>query len=151
MKNILIILILLTIGCNQTETPFETDNIQFCNDSLVAEYFYPNDNEPTYDKKAIKRHFLQNYETQENLKSENGYLTISFIVNCKGHLGKYTVEQMGLDFKPYEFNFEITRQLLELTKQLDKWAVFTSEGIEYDHHRYLTFKIENGEITEITP
>lgn len=86
-------------------------------------------------------------------KKESGYITIRFIVNCKGEAGRFRVIQMDKDYQLTSFSEELVLQLYNITTSLKGWEIFTSENnnYSYDYIRYLTFKIEKGELKDIMP
>lgn len=89
-----------------------------------------------------------------NLKSDknsNGYITIRFVVNCEGKPGMFRVKQMDENYKETVFDKTFTNQLLEFTKSLNEWIPKEYLGIKINYYQYLTFKIENGKVSEILP
>jgi len=126
-----------------------SDEFELCNTSLHP-YYYP---ELKYegDFYAIKKHFKEYY--QPVLASDNsGIIRIRFQVNCKGESGNYNIETYDFNFKITQINKEITTQLLELTKSLDGWIpARNDDGKRVNSHKFLAFKVENGNLIEIMP
>lgn len=102
------------------------------------------------EKKAIVDFFKDKYQYPIS-ESENGYVTIRFIVNCEGVLGRFRVQEMDFNYKPRSFNPAIKEQLLRLTKTLDKWVPVVKNNKKLDFYQYLSFRIENGQIAKIMP
>jgi len=58
---------------------------------------------------------------------------------------------MDSNLREREFEATILQQILTLTKELNKWKPLGYKGNMYDYHQYLSFKILNGNIKDITP
>jgi len=157
-------IILLLIGCSQNkyqnvgDIPFDAviDNPDFklCNESNIMQYYTKGtaNTLATYqgEKIAIINHFRENYKNP-TLEGENGYLTIRFIVNCKGESDRFRVQEMDFKYQAKTFDTAIKNQLLVATKALKNWIPPSNNGQLYDFYQYLTFRIENGQIKKIMP
>lgn len=89
-----------------------------------------------------------------NLKStekSNGFITIRFVVNCEGKTGLFRIQEMNENYEEKNFDQKLTKNLLDFTKKLDGWIPKEYLGRKFDYYQYLTFKIENGKVTEILP
>lgn len=84
-------------------------------------------------------------------KNENGYITVRFLVNCEGKTGFFSVQQMNEEYKEVIFDKKFSDQILSFTKNLDGWIPMEVEGRTWDYYQYLTYKIENGKVSEILP
>lgn len=82
---------------------------------------------------------------------ESGLIRIRFIVNCKGELGRFRLMGMNLNYQKKDFNSKITKQLLNITKNLKGWKKQVKNNIGYDYYQYLIFKIEKGNLIEVLP
>jgi len=103
-------------------------------------------------KPAIIKHFKNNYKSVASQQS--GLLRIRFIVNCKGETGRFRLMGANEDLKPMQFDTEISRQLLNLTREMTGWLPIESEredNAALDYYQYLIFKIHQGKIIEIMP
>lgn len=61
------------------------------------------------------------------------------------------MQQMDSEYKAYDFNEELSNQLLNFTKNLKGWMPIKINGEKADHYQYLTYKIEHGKVSEILP
>jgi hypothetical protein len=87
-----------------------------------------------------------------NKEGQNGYVRIRFVVNCNGESGLFRVLESDENFNPYNFDYEIIRQLLAITKSLNGWYVVSDDSNSpIDYYQYLIFKIEHGTIKELMP
>lgn len=126
-----------------------SEGFQICDTNYIIQYYNPE--RATYDKgkNGLRKFILSNYENRNY--SDSGYLNIRFIINCKGQAGCYVIHENDLNLIPKTFNKDLKQQLFQLTTQLKKW----NPNFTYEKHRdsymYISYRIENGEITEIIP
>lgn len=145
-----LILILFPLGSVYAQN---VDDFNLCGDGKMYPYYYP---ELKYegDFFAITSHFEINYDsgTFKDVEGSTGILTIQFHVNCTGETGNYKVKMVDLDFKETEMNEKLVLHILELTKELNHWIPAKSDnGETINSHKFLSFRMVDGEITEIYP
>jgi hypothetical protein len=122
-----------------------------CYPDFVFQYYnFANGVQFEGEKSKIIEHFQKGFKPIAGCK-EYGYVTIRFIVNCKGKTGRFRVSEMNMDYEEIKFNDQLVHQLLDLTRQLQGWKVGIYNNQERDYYQYLTFKIEEGIIKEILP
>lgn len=125
-----------------------------CNENHIKQYYVRRsaDVPATYvgEKRALERPFYQQFEPV-NKAPFTGYVSIRFIVNCKGEAGRFRVEQMDNDYQQLPTTKSITSQLISIIKGLDGWVPRKHNGEYIDFYQYLTFKFKNGEIVKILP
>lgn len=169
MKYYIFLVYLSLIACNSTESalsdmaehlrqvgdiPFDKakDNpdYQAC-DEASAGVHYNFDLHTLYrgEKPAMIKPFEK--IKSEKVVGETGYITIRFMVNCKGKSGRFRLEQIDQDYKTREFNPGLVAELWAVTKSLDGWLPAVYEGEAYDYYKYLTFKIVDNQIVDILP
>lgn len=160
-----ILFLLLFIGCsndnnfqNVGDIPFDDSiddpNFELCNEKRIKQYYVrrSSDQPPGYkgEKSALEKIILNAYKYPVTSKVD-GYITIRFIVNCKGVAGRFRVEEMNLDYKAIKFEEKISTQLLDIVRKLDQWIPRKQNGKSLDFYQYLSFKISNGQIVKIHP
>ncbi|ANF50848.1 hypothetical protein A0O34_10105 [Chryseobacterium glaciei] len=119
----------------------EDFGIQYYNDSQGFQY--------KGEKISIEEKLKSlNIEGDKKLK---GYITVRFLVNCDGKSGLFRVQQMNQEYKETDADKELTDQLLIFTKNLNGWIPKKLDGKKVDYYQYLTYKIENGKVSEILP
>jgi hypothetical protein len=111
-------LILLAIGCQPEPKPGDVGDIAFdpaqddpafelCNERSVKQYYVRGsyDTPAGYrgEKKALVAEFTARYRFPV-VEEENGYLTIRFVVNCRGKTGRFRVQEMDFDYQPKSFD-----------------------------------------------
>jgi hypothetical protein len=81
---------------------------------------------------------------------ESGYLTFRFVVSCEGKAGRFITEETDLNFDRKKFNPETVAHLYELVRNLQDWSPVVLDKPR-DAYFYLTFKLSDGQITDILP
>ncbi|MBL0082285.1 MAG: hypothetical protein IPP37_07555 [Saprospiraceae bacterium] len=131
----------------------EQDDPQFmlCDDQEeVFQYFnFSRGMQIKGEKKALDRYIKTQFKNTK--ASDNGYVRVRFIVNCKGETGRFRLLVSDLQFKEAALSKELTSQLMQITKGIKGWQIIYHEGKNRDYYQYLTFKIVNGDIKEILP
>lgn len=137
------------VGSIHPDDSIDDPNFTICDDRWIFEYYnFSKGLQFEGEKIKIIEHFKTKYKP---LAKENGYFTVRFVVNCKGQTGRFRTESMDFQYQAIRFDERTTDQLLKLTKELKGWGVGIYEGKEQDYYQYLTFKIEEGQLTEILP
>lgn len=130
----------------------ETDFQPCGSHDAVADYYNGQRDRAQYKggKKAIwaltKKHLQQDL-----LFRESGYLTLRFIINCKGEAGWFTMEEADLDFQPKKFPSETIQHFFEILYDNPDWEPVILRGEASDAYTYITFKLKHGELIEILP
>lgn len=91
---------------------------------------------------------------KENIYSKkdvNGYITVRFLVNCEGKTGLFRLKHLDSDLKDVALDEELGNELMKFTKSLDGWMPKEIKGLKVDYYQYLTYKIENGKVSEVLP
>jgi hypothetical protein len=121
-----------------------------CGFGFKSPYYYP---ELKYEGSfyAIKQHFLDDYK--ELIDSQfNGIVRVRFHVNCRGEAGNYQIETYNLNYKDISSKNKTSQYFLTKTKELQSWIPGKDEdGDSVNSHKFLSFRIVKGELTEILP
>lgn len=169
--SIVVLLIAMSIGC-RTERKAVTDKsyprmvgdikpdsllddpeFKTCNgDDRIIQYFntmkgfgYKG------EKSALIAKIVESYSPVEDIKDQNGYVRIRFVVNCKGQAGRFRILSSNFQYQKKEFDDAIVNQLSSIVKKLDGWETISRNSEPLDYYLYIIFKIEKGHITEILP
>lgn len=102
------------------------------------------------EKPQLVKEIKANYEVPLD-SSENGYITIRFVVNCKGQSGYYRVKQFDNNYIEKSFSKELLNNLTLSVMNLKNWNIKKYRERPMDYHQYLTFKLENSQIKSIVP
>ncbi|AYN67317.1 hypothetical protein D1013_08030 [Euzebyella marina] len=161
-----VILYLITLSCSEDkkqepyfndlgEIPFDGQlddkNFKVCHEDLTIPFNYGGfgliyEGEKKKLVETIKEKF--NYP---QTKGQTGFITIRFIINCEGKTGRFRVIEMDLNLKVKKFDNNISNEILNITKGLDGWKSLERWEKAWDVQQYLTFKFEDGVITDILP
>lgn len=58
---------------------------------------------------------------------------------------------MNSELKNIALDQELENKLLNFTKSLNGWMPKEIEGLKVDYYQYLTYKIEDGKVSEVLP
>ncbi|WP_300025483.1 hypothetical protein [uncultured Maribacter sp.] len=137
------------------EIPFDEEfddiNFKLCHEDITFPFNYGGIG-LVYEgeKKQLVKTFTDNYQSSE-IKGQNGFITIRFIINCEGKTGRFRVTEMDFNLKPKKFDKTISGKILDITKNLSGWKPHEQNGRTFDYQQYLTFKLNDGELTDILP
>ncbi|PHR30303.1 MAG: hypothetical protein COA38_10730 [Fluviicola sp.] len=137
-------------GFSQTiqDTTFE-----YCPEMNTWPYYrYPDLNERSF--REIKNHFREDYSAlnPSALANNSGIITIQFKINCQGDVGKFSLATCDLTYVKNEINPMITDFFMEKVKSMGGWKeAIDDDGNSGNAHKFYSFRIVNGTITEILP
>lgn len=100
---------------------------------------YPN-NSITEEKRSLLK---------KNLKKKRYYRQI--LVNCEGKRGLFRLKHLNPDLKEVRLVETIENKLLKSAKSLNGGMPKKIEGLKIDYCQYLTYKIEDGKVSEVLP
>ena len=128
----------------------ELDNPSFnlCNDGYIGQDYASYGANYYGGKKAIKKHIFK-YLQHQDLFRGSGLITFRFVVNCKGETGYYRVKSIDEDLQETEFDPQQLQKLEAAIAQLEDWQPGKWQDEKFDSYYQITFKIENGKITDI--
>lgn len=133
------------------EKPFWGDDNDFklCYEDKVFPYYYGrNPGGFTQSRDTLKTYFLENFDNK-GYTNMSGYITVRFIINCNGEIGRFKLLQVGTDFKATKFSTTLTDHILELVSSLKTWRPIAFYDSDFDSYYHITLKITNGDIVEI--
>lgn len=139
------------VGDIQFDEKLDKKDFFLCDGGDIYQYFNNSGGmEYEGEKLAIEEEFSKKYHS-ENVKNENGWVRIRFVVNCKGETDRFRILVSDFNYQPIEMDSKITTQLLQITKDLKGWKTKTYQKHTVDYYQYLIFKIKDGKIAEILP
>ena len=140
------------IGYINQEKALLNDTYKLCGDGFIQRTYNGSALEGyTVNKKHFRDQLLSAFNT--NAYKDSGYLNFRFLVNCKGQAGWFEIIETDLDLVEQKINPELVSELLEFTSQSDHWNILSYEktGDSYNYYNYVSYRLENGKITEIIP
>lgn len=121
-----------------------------CNELRIVQYYSVD----TYFRggaKAIRKLILPRLHPVPKAKGQNGWVTVRFVINCRGETGRFRMLEIDRNYQPCTFHRALTDQLLAATKELHNWQPGQYDGATYDSYYYLNFKIADGAVQDILP
>ena len=95
---------LLQVGDIYYNPKIDEANFKLCDEFRVLQYYnFGEGLQYKGEKIEIIEYFLSRYKAK-NIKNETGFVTIRFLVNCKGLTGRFRIEGMDYDFQKKEFD-----------------------------------------------
>jgi len=125
-----------------------SEDFETCSD-YIFDYYNPERATYSKEKNGLRKFILTHYKNKNY--NDSGYLNIRFVINCNGETGRYIIHENDLDLEPKPFNKDLVNQLFDLTVQLKEWNPNVIRGKKRDSYMYISYRIENGEITQIIP
>ena len=101
-------------------------------------------------KKRFRDFIKENY--QQELYKDSGYLNFRFLVNCEGNAGWFEIIEMNLDLEEQNLDDKMVQELFQLTSKPGNWNTLSyNDKNWFDYYMHISYRIENGKITEILP
>jgi len=137
------------VGVIKDDRIWKDNSFELCYEEKIFPGYYGKEKAGfAKSKDTLINYFNHNYNNN-GFTNITGYVTIRFIINCKGEAGRFVIKEVGPDFKNTKFNAYITDHLLELVQELKAWKPIVFNDYPYDSFNHITFKLVNGEIAEI--
>lgn len=95
-------------------------------------------------------------EATKSVPQQNGYITVRFLVNCKGEIGNFELIEIDENYNKTQFNEAYVEEILHFVKTLTHWPIPFQEikdkpKLPLEYHYYFSFKIEHEKVVEIIP
>ena len=138
------------IGFIDSNTALLNQTYSLCGDGTIHKTHHgaPFDayegNKRTFTESVLKTYKNKGY-------TDSGYVNFRFLVNCEGNPGWFEIIQINQEYEEVSLNKQMVDQLLNITSDPSHWAIYSSDGIARNYYHYVSYKIENGEITAILP
>ncbi|GEM_PF-787568 len=88
---------------------------------------------------------------KSKLAGPSGMLTFRFVVNCQGKAGRFIVQGYDQAYQKTTFSQETVDHLFSVLQRLEAWQPVVIRDQPMDAYFYITFKLKDGEITDILP
>lgn len=138
------------VGFINQETAALNDVYELCDaESIYHVHHGASEKGYSVNKKHFRDNILSTYKNENY--TDSGYLNFRFLVSCEGNPGWFETIQVYADFKKTNFSNGLVSQLRALTAQPANWNVITIEDNPVDYYMYVSYKLQDGEITEILP
>ena len=103
--------------------------------------------------KGSKKRFRDAINTNfnNNNYTDSGYLNFRFLVNCEGNAGWFEIIEMDLDLNEKPLYKPMVDELFKFTASKENWNVLNYKNEPHNYYMYVSYRIENGKVTEIIP
>ncbi|WP_053002209.1 hypothetical protein [Kordia jejudonensis] len=138
------------VGYIDSEKALLTDEFDLCDEGRIY-HTYSSASLKAY--KGSKKRFRDHIQTSfnDNTFTDSGYLNFRFFVNCEGNAGMFEIIQMDLDLKESPLNPQLVDSLFTLTSNPENWEIIEYYEAPRNYYMYISYRIENGKVTEIIP
>ena len=135
-------------------TGFEVADSSFykCKKTYIRTYFQNNLGYEG-DKPTIEDHFTEIFQKQY-LETDDGYVTVLFIVNCEGKMGDFELQLCDKNFEKTDFSLNLIKDILQKTRTLNEWKIGVDpkdKSKKLDSRNHLLFKFNKGKLTALLP
>jgi len=140
------------IGYINPDTALLNSTYTLCNEGYIERTYNGAGLDAYYiNKKEFRDQLALNYNGSEF--TDSGYLNFRFLVNCEGNAGWFEIIELNLDLEETTLNPKMVANLLKFTSDSKHWNAlkYTKEDLTYNYYMYVSYRIENGKITEIIP
>ena len=142
------------VGQIDFEPKIDTSYFELCNAADVEQYYIRKGKKSPAQFKGGIEELKNSIKDQCSLldkSREQYYITVRFIVNCKGKVGRFRFNALSENLKYIDIdtsNFTCIQRSIE---KLEKWIPVHDKKTKYDFYQYFCIKIVNGKIDEIMP
>lgn len=118
--------------------------------------YYQSQTAYTGGTQALRQHFLR-ATLPRSTGTQEGYITIRFLINCHGETDRFRVMQIDKAYQPAHFSPTLVAALMGQTKGLHAWlpGKFSDPGAHHgealDSYYYLLLKISHGRVVDVLP
>jgi hypothetical protein len=164
LKNLIISLLLLfsiqLVAQNEELTPGAlgltalTPEMQLCDTNFHIFQYYNIGAKNEKSSQQILAEWAQFFKQPTGFK-ESGFLTVRFIVNCKGEPRVHKFYEMDLNYQKKTFPDTLKTQIWAFVQQLGgfKKGIYKYKETNYEvnYYYYFIFKIRNGVFESVAP
>ena len=138
------------IGYINQENALLNSTYKLCNEGEIYH---------TYSSAGLKAYAGSKKQFRDKIKSkfnnnnytDSGYVNFRFLVNCEGQAGWFEIIKMDLNLQETGLNQNMVDDLFRLTSKPEHWNIIKHKGKPQNYYMYVSYRIEDGKITEIIP
>ncbi|MEL7377579.1 MAG: hypothetical protein AAFN65_11520 [Bacteroidota bacterium] len=119
-------------------------------DEIVDYYNGDPDGAPVGKKRTIENLTKELWDFP-NRSGESGYLTLRFVINCEGKVGRFATEQADLNFNSTTFAPDLINRAKSIVEEVSEWQPVVVRGEVRDSYAYITFKLQDAQVIDILP
>ncbi len=139
------------VGYIDLERRLDSDEFSPCGSMDTIRDYYNPESARYYKNKNGLENEIRSKLDKSLIKDENGYLTFRYLVNCRGETGWFVSDGVDFNYQPKQFDKILHDHLFSILDNWGPWHPVNLSGKKQDAYMYITFKIKDGEITDILP
>jgi len=138
------------VGAIFYDSALDNPNYYLCDEKNIMEYYQVN---PKFKEghNSISNYFEEDIKTVKFSTKITGLLTIRFVINCRGKIGRIRSFAIDYNYNAITLNQKNVNLISDHIKQMPNWTQEEYDGKIYDSYKMISFKINKGVITEILP
>ena len=138
------------VGYIDTSKALRNTTYELCNADALYSLHSPR-HVASYEgsKKRFRENVLKQYDS--TAYKDSGYVNFRFLINCKGQPGWFEIRETDLNYEKSSFDQNLVTSLLDITGSPEHWAIRNIGPDPIDYYMYVTYRLEDGKITEILP
>src|SRR5690606_15341975 len=139
----------MRVGWIEYDQQIDRADFYLCDENNIEEYYQVN---PKYGEGlySIKKYFESYVHLLNRLCKVDGYVTIRFVVNCKGDTDRYRSFFVNHAYEEEEeANAELKSKLMDLIAKMGKWNPGEYRKKKYDSYQIIKFKFEGKKLVDI--
>jgi hypothetical protein len=138
------------VGAIAFDPTHDDPRFVLCDEHHIAQSYQVN---PTYPLgTGVLQHRLRTaFAAHPRCRRATGIITVRFLINCTGAAGRFRVYEVDNAYQPTSFPPEIARYLLLAVQGLGRWQPGTYQHHMYDSYKFLSFRLQAGQLLTIFP
>ena len=137
---------------NPKESMSDDREFRLCGHEMrIADYYNSTPRGDYFHGKSALKDTVIAHLDKEKLFDQEGMLTFRFVVNCEGKAGRFIARGYDPHHQPMKFRKETVDHLFSIMQKLEEWRPVVLQDEARDAYFYYTFKIKDGEVTDILP
>jgi hypothetical protein len=91
---------------------------------------------------------IRNHQMRDDAR---GYITFRVLIDCAGKLAAIKLLQTDERYEPHFFSKGLVDDLYAFLQSLKDWKKASAAGRPVNYYSYLSFKIEDGHVVQVSP
>lgn len=138
------------VGAISFDPTQDDPRFRLCDEHHIAQSYQVN---PTYPAGtgALQHRLHTAFTAHPRYPRATGTVTVRFLISCTGEMGRFRVYEVDTGYRPTTFPPEIVRSLLLAVRSLGRWQAGTYQHHTYDSYKFLSFRLQAGQLVTIFP
>ncbi|HZY77985.1 MAG TPA: hypothetical protein VFE50_00585 [Cyclobacteriaceae bacterium] len=96
----------------------------------------------------VDREIRTKFTPRDEWKTENGIVTVRFVVNCNGQADRFRLTEMTFELEEKKFQESLRTHILEIAKSI-QWPARRARQQTADYYHYFNLRIVDGQVKDI--